>query len=118
MSSGLGFDEDYDDPLSDVVRMLYGRRDTAGFAAAQPIVAAPGGRFHYSSGSSAILSRILADAAPEPWPQFVQRALFTPLGMHSALVEPDSAGTPVLTAYVWANARDWARFGLLYLADG
>lgn len=118
MSSGLAFDEDYDDPRSDVVRMLYGRRDAAAFATDQPLAAAPGTRFNYSSGTSAILSRILADAAPEPWPVFVQRALFAPLGMTSALIEPDSAGTPMLAAYLWANARDWARFGLLYLNDG
>jgi CubicO group peptidase (beta-lactamase class C family) len=118
MSSGLAFDEDYDHPLSDVVRMLYESRDTAAFAAARPLLAAPGSRFSYSTGSSAILSRIVADAAGAPWPAFARRALFDPLGMRSAQIEPDSAGTPQLAAYVWANARDWARFGLLYLHDG
>ncbi len=38
--------------------------------------------------------------------------------MDSALIEPDPAGTPQLASYVWATARDWARFGLLYLQGG
>lgn len=118
MSSGLAFDEDYDDPRSDVIRMLYGTRDMAGYAADKPLVARPGSCFSYSTGTSAILSRLLATAAPEPWPRYAQRALFAPLGMTSAVIEPDSAGTPGLSSYVWASARDWARLGLLYLNDG
>lgn len=118
MSSGLAFDEDYDNPRSDVIRMLYGRRDGAAYAAAKPLVAAPGSRFSYSTGTSAILSRLLAAAAPEPWPRFARRALFAPLGMTSAVIEPDSAGTPGLASSVWASTRDWARFGQLYLQDG
>ncbi len=118
MSSGLAFDEDYDNPLSDVIRMLYGSHDMAAFAAARPVIAAPGTRFAYATGTSAILSRILADTVAEPWPDFARRALFAPLGMRSALIEPDGAGTPMLGSYVWASARDWARFGLLYLHDG
>ena len=42
MSTGLEFDEDYDNPLSDVVWMLYGTGDGAAFAAGKPIVHAPG----------------------------------------------------------------------------
>ncbi len=37
MSSGLEFDESYDDPLSDVVQMLYGTGDSAAYAAAEPL---------------------------------------------------------------------------------
>ena len=118
MSSGLRFDEDYDDPLSDVVRMLYDRRDSAAFAAARPLAHPPGRRFAYATGTSAILSRIVAEVAAEPWPRFARHRLFAPLGMDSALIEPDPAGTPQLASYVWATARDWARFGLLYLQDG
>lgn len=118
MSSGLAFDEDYDNPRSDVIRMLYGRRDSAAYAAAKPLVSTPGSRFSYSTGTSAILSRLVADTAPEPWPHFAQRALFAPLGMASAVIEPDSAGTPGLASSVWARARDWGRFGQLYLQDG
>ena len=38
--------------------------------------------------------------------------------MYSAVMEPDASGTFVGSSYMYATARDWARFGLLYLNDG
>ncbi len=38
--------------------------------------------------------------------------------MYSAIIEPDAGGTFVGSSYSFAAARDWARFGLLYLNDG
>ena len=35
-----------------------------------------------------------------------------------AILEYDGTGVPLGTIYLWASARDWARFGLLYLRDG
>ena len=48
----------------------------------------------------------------------VRDSLFLPLGMHSAQIETDQSGTYVGSSYGWATARDWARFGQLYLQDG
>jgi CubicO group peptidase (beta-lactamase class C family) len=118
MSSGLAFGEDYHSPLSDVVWLLYGTGDGAAFAARKPLAAAPGTTFHYSTGTTEILSRIVAESAGKAYPQFADRVLFAPLGMASALIEPDAAGTPMGACCVWATARDWARFGLLYLQEG
>ena len=118
MSSGLEFDEDYHSPLSDVVWLLYGTGDGAAFAAGKPLAATPGTTFHYSSGTTEILSRIVAQRAGEPYPRFAARTLFEPLGMTGALIEPDATGTPMGACCVWAMARDWARFGLLYLQEG
>jgi hypothetical protein len=39
-----------------------------------------------------------------------------PVGVANCLY--DSAGTPLGSIHLWASARDWARFGLLYLRDG
>jgi hypothetical protein len=124
-SSGLAWSETYEEgPLrSSVIAMLFrrGHRDMAAFAA-EPALAHPvDTQFAYSSGSSLVLSGLVRrtfggdDAAYHAYPR---RELFDPIGMRSALLEADASGTFVGSSYSWATARDWARFGLLYLRDG
>ena len=50
--------------------------------------------------------------------EFMRRALFDRLGMTSAAPRFDDAGNFIGSSYVFATARDFARFGLLYLRDG
>ena len=123
MRDGLDFAEDYvDDRTSDVIAMLFGdgQADMAHFAADRPLAAAPDTRFNYSSGTtniiSAVVARLLGPGAP--YEAFLHERLFGPLGMASARPEFDAAGTWVASSYVRATARDFARFGLLYLRDG
>ncbi|WP_455731115.1 serine hydrolase domain-containing protein, partial [Burkholderia stabilis] len=121
MTSGLRFNEDYDDPLSDVAVMLFTQPDTARFASAKPLVAAPGTRWDYSSGTSAIVARVMREAmagSEADYLAFPRRALFAPLDMRSAVFEPDASGTLGSPSYLYASARDWARFGQLLLQDG
>jgi CubicO group peptidase (beta-lactamase class C family) len=123
MRDGLAFVEDYeDDRVSDVIEMLFGdgRADMAHFAADRPLAAAPGTRFNYSSGTSNIISGIVARllGPGEPYARFLHGRLFGPLGLRSADPEFDEAGTWAASSYVRATARDYARFGLLYLRDG
>jgi CubicO group peptidase (beta-lactamase class C family) len=119
MQSGLQFNEDYGD-VTDVTRMLYLEGDMASFSASKPLEAKPGERFSYSSGTSTILSRLWMEtfnSAREAL-TFPREALFRPLGMTSAVFEPDAHGTFVGSSYMYATARDWARFGLFLLQDG
>jgi CubicO group peptidase (beta-lactamase class C family) len=119
MRSGLGFSEDYANLTSDVIEMLFNQDDAAAYAASRPLIASPGTQWSYSSGTtnilSAIVRRSVGDAAYPSWPR---RALFAPLGMNSALMEPDTSGTFVASSFMLATARDWARFGQFYLQDG
>ena len=123
MRDGLDWVEDYtDDRISDVIQMLFGegQTDTAHFAADRPLAAAPGTRFNYSSGTSNIVSGIVARALGpgEDYARFLHGRLFGRIGMTSADPEFDEAGTWVASSFLRATARDYARFGLLYLRDG
>jgi CubicO group peptidase (beta-lactamase class C family) len=119
MRSGLRFSEAYANPWSDVLHMLYNCHDTAAYAASLPLAHAPGTVWSYSSGTTNILSRIMREVVGEQayhtWPR---RALFDRIGMSSAVLEPDASGTFVCSSYMLATARDWARFGQLFVDDG
>ena len=119
MRSGLRFTEVYSDPLSDVTRMLFDGGDAGGFAASRPLAHPPGTHWQYASGTTNILSLIARRALGEDaYPSWPRRALFDPLGMASAILEPDASGTFVGSSFLFATARDWARFGLLHARDG
>ena len=118
MKSGLAFTERYDDPLSDVNVMLWARGDTGAFAAAKPLAHPPGEHWQYATGTTNILSRAMRDLLGAEYAAFPRRALFGPVGMASAVLEPDAAGAFVGSSFMYATARDWARLGLLFLGDG
>ena len=123
MRDGLDWVEDYvDDRVSDVIKMLFGdgQDDMAHFAADRPLAVAPGTRFNYSSGTSNVISGIVARLVGpgEDYARFLHAHVLAPIGMTSADPELDAAGTWVASSYLRATARDWARFGLLYLRGG
>ncbi len=123
MRDGLDFVETYElDQPSDVLTMLFGdgRHDMAAFAAGRPLAHEPGTVFNYSSGSSNILSGIVADVVGhgEPYLAYLRDTLFAPLGMSQATATLDDAGVVIASSYVHARAQDFARFGLLYLRGG
>jgi CubicO group peptidase (beta-lactamase class C family) len=124
MEDGLRWEEDYAEgsATSDVQEMLFGagKPDVGGYVAARPLAHPPGAVHCYSSGTSNLLSRRVAQvvgpgAAYQRW---LADRLWGPIGMRSALPRFDAAGTWVASSYVFATARDLARFGLLYLRDG
>jgi CubicO group peptidase (beta-lactamase class C family) len=122
MRDGLDFTEEYTAGHSDVVEMLFGEGsgDVAHFAADRPLSAEPGERFNYSSGTSNVLSGIVARTVGphDSCRRFLTERLFGPIGMTTARPGMDAAGTWVASSYLHATARDFARFGLLYLRGG
>lgn len=129
MRSGLSWVEDYvDDTASDVIEMLFGESDFTGdhaaYAAAKPLLHTPGTKWVYSSGTTNIIARVLANALGEQrgekevFRNYLQSRLFDAIGMSSAIAKFDEAGTFVGSSFVYATARDFAKFGYLYLNDG
>jgi CubicO group peptidase (beta-lactamase class C family) len=119
-NSGLALDET-GSPFDATTRMLMMEDDTAKYAEAAPLIAPIGSRWYYSSAGYGILSRIVRDTVggnAEAVLRFARRELFDPLGMRNVTLEFDAAGTPLGSSFFYASARDWARFGMLYLSDG
>ena len=94
--------------------------DMSAYAVSAKMIAPLGQRWHYSSATTQILARIVRDAVggPEQTLAFAWRELFNPLGMRSVTLEFDGVGTLQGATNMLASARDWAKFGLLYLNDG
>jgi len=120
MSSGLAFNEPYD-PGSDSTQMLFQEHDMARYAASKPLTHPAGTFWSYSSGTANILSRIVFENSGgtlASYEAYARTHLFDPAGMTSAIFEPDERGNFVGSSYLYMNARDWARFGLLILNHG
>lgn len=132
MRPGLAFLEDYvDGAASNCIEMLFSGTapSFAQYAADQELTSTPGDVFNYSSGTTNIVSRIVGDivsGGPGGDPADRERAMtdflatriFGPAGMTSAAAKFDEAGDFVGSSYVYATARDFVRFGELYLRDG
>ena len=119
MQSGLEWNEDYGN-RSDVNLMLHRECDMGLYALSKPLEYEPGTHWYYSSGSTNIVMRYLRGkfASDEEFLSYIRDRLFAPLGIRNACFEPDMSGTPVGSSYLYATARDYARFGELFLEDG
>jgi len=120
MTSGLAIEERADgfDPNSD---MLFTEGDMAAWAARRERVHPPGEHWSYMSGNTVLAARTLQEELGETLPAQVRglrELLFDPIGIRSAVVEVDEAGTLQGASYMYASAHDWARLAQLFLQDG
>lgn len=117
-SSGLEWNESYFLP-GDFHNMFIHSDDKGGYAASKKLAHEPNTFFYYSSGTSNLLSKIVRQTiGDEGYYKFAFENLFFKIGMLHTIIEPDASGTYVGSSYCFASARDWARFGLLFLNDG
>ena len=119
MQSGLEWNENYGN-RSDVNLMLHQEADMGLFALSKPLRVKPGTHWYYSSGSTNIVMRYLRGkfSSDQAFWTYIRERLFTPLGIWNACFEPDMTGTPVGSSYLYVTARDYARFGQMFLDDG
>lgn len=106
------------DPNSD---MLFTEGDMACFAATREQLHIPGTHWEYMSGNTVMATRALQDALPGEDLQdiaLIRERIFEPLGIHSAIIEPDTRGTVQGSSFMYAGTHDWARLAQLYLQDG
>jgi CubicO group peptidase (beta-lactamase class C family) len=120
MTAGLDIVENQSGADPNTV-MLYLQPDGAGYSASRSLYTEPNTDFKYMSGCTALASRRVREAAGGTLAKtyaFVHGELFDPLGMTTAVLEPDESGTFMGSSFMLASARDWARFGQLYLQRG
>jgi CubicO group peptidase (beta-lactamase class C family) len=123
MASGLDHTE-VGSPIwdSDTNRMLFTSEtdDMAGYAVSRSLEASPGAKYEYSSATTVILARIIADTLTdatdpgeraEAYREFARQRLFDPAGVSSLVLEFDANGTQIGGSLMHATARDWARLG-------
>jgi len=119
MQSGLKWNEDYGN-RSDVTLMLHCESDMSRFAFDKPMAFSVGTKWYYSSGTTNIVSYLIRRqfANDSLYYSFANSRLFNKIGMSDAVFEVDPTGTRVGSSYLYATARDYARFALLYENDG
>lgn len=123
MSSGLGFDEDYDSFLSDI-NMLPVR--VFGFQDAVPdlvrdteAIRQPGVFNEYISSDSIVLGLVIESAVGKSLSSYLEQTIWIPAGMeHPAYWNTDYHGNTMGHAFLSASLRDYLRFGRLYLDRG
>lgn len=107
--------------LEPVNRMKFMESDMASYAESIELETPPGSAWNYHDGNTIILSHLIRNAVgghASDVLRFARAELFNPLGMRNVTIEFDAAGNPEGSSQMLATARDWARFGMLYLNDG
>jgi CubicO group peptidase (beta-lactamase class C family) len=104
-----------------VNRMKFMESDMARYAESIELETPPGRAWNYNDGNIIILSHLIRNAAggkASDMLRLAQAELFAPLGMRNVTIEFDASGNAEGSSQMLATARDWARFGQLYLHDG
>ena len=87
-------------------------------ARSRGLIRTPGVVWDYENYDTLLAVYAMKQALGDDYATFPYRELFAPLGMHSTWLSTDRFGDFVLSSQVYTNARDLARFGLLYLNGG
>jgi CubicO group peptidase (beta-lactamase class C family) len=84
------------------------------------LVREPGSFWDYENYDTllAVYAMKLALGDEQNYREFPRRALLDRIGMRNTLISTDRFGDFILSSQVYTNARDLARFGLLYLQNG
>ena len=120
MASGLNWDEKYYSPFSIVTR-AYFDDNLDNMILGLNINEKPGKSFKYLSGATQLLAMCLEKATEEHLSDYVSKHFWQPMGAENeALWQLDEAPDGIEKAYccIASNARDFARFGKLYLNNG
>lgn len=124
MSSGVAWNEDYEDPNSDVARFNNAKPDpgidaTVSYMRKLPRAHPPGTVWHYNTGETNLVGVLVSSATGKSLAQYLQEKVWQPFGMEGEATWLLSAtGHEIAGCCMQASTRDFARFGLFVLANG
>lgn len=120
MRSGLEFQESYVNPFGHVAKFYYGT-NLMKFTKNLKAATTAGSVYKYSSGDSFLLGWAIEAATKQKLPTYLQEKIWKPLGMEfDASWSVDSKKHQMAKSFccINARARDFAKFGRLYLNYG
>ena len=124
MTSGVDWNEDYDDPESDVA-LFNAHEPTPGMDATVSYMrtlgreAPAGTKWLYKTGETNLIGVLVSEATGEPLAEYLSRKIWAPFGMQQdASWILGSTGDEIAGCCIQAATRDMARFGLFVLGGG
>jgi CubicO group peptidase (beta-lactamase class C family) len=120
MRSGIKFNERYFNPFGTIVKYYYGR-NIKKYLSHLKVGEEPDKHFEYLSVNSQLLGLIVEKATGKSLSEYLEEKIWKPLGMeYDASWSIDSKKHKTEKAYccINARARDYAKFGRLYLDKG
>ena len=124
MSSGVRWNEDYEDPKSDVASFNNAEPDkgmdaTVSYMRTLPRAHPPGSVWHYNTGETNLIGVLVSSAVKKPLSQYLEEKIWKPAGMEAkATWLLGKTGQEIAGCCLQAATRDFARMGLLVLANG
>jgi CubicO group peptidase (beta-lactamase class C family) len=124
MSSGVRWNEDYEDPKADVAQFnnatpQAGMDATVSYLRKLPRAHPPGEVWNYNTGETNLIGVLVSSATGKPLAQYLQEKIWHPAGMESeATWLLGRTGHEIAGCCLQASTRDFARFGLFVLANG
>lgn len=124
MSSGIRWNEDYEDPNSDVAKFNDAKPDagvdaTVSYMRKLPRAHPPGEVWHYNTGETNLIGVLVSSATKKSLAQYLQERIWHPAGMEAeATWLQGKTGHEIAGCCLQAATRDYARLGLFVLANG
>ena len=124
MSSGVRWNEDYEDPKADVAQFNNAKPEpgmdaTVSYLRKLPRAHPPGTVWHYNTGETNLVGVLVSSAVKKPLAQYLQEKIWQPAGMEApATWLLGQTGHEIAGCCIQAATRDFARFGLFVLANG
>jgi CubicO group peptidase (beta-lactamase class C family) len=124
MSSGVQWNEDYEDPNSDVAQFNNAQPEpgmdaTVSYMRRLSRAHPPGEVWHYNTGETNLIGVLVSTVTGRSLAEYLEERIWHPAGMASqATWLQGQSGHEIAGCCIQASTRDFARFGLFVLANG